>query len=129
MAGIGSRRTAGASPAPPANSTTQADFGATPTNAAKAKTNETAAEQLPGYWTVDGVTTYLFDEDGSGAMILPEHRYPFSWTAEGDVLTLQFEDSDIGEVEFTVSVSSDTLTMERQMEDGTAKFKFEKTDG
>ena len=102
------------------------DITATPANAEK-----TVKENLDltGYWTADSVTTYLFDEDGTGAMILPEHRYPFSWTAEEDRLTLEFEDSSIGGAEFTVTVSGDTLTMEREVEYGTAEFKLEKTDG
>ena len=102
------------------------DITATPANAEK-----TGKENLDftGYWTADGVTTYLFDEDGTGALILPEHRYPFSWTADEDRLTLGFEDSSIGEIEFTITVSGGTLTMEREVEYGTAEFKLEKTDG
>ena len=79
--------------------------------------------------TADGVTTYLFNEDGTGALILPEHRYPFSWAADEDRLTLEFEDSSIGEIEFTITVSGGTLTMEREVEYGTAEFELEKTDG
>ena len=44
---------------------------------------------LFGTWTVDGVTTYRFDTDGSGALILPEHSYPFSFFAEGNTLVLE----------------------------------------
>ena len=102
------------------------DITATPANAEK---TEKENPDLTGYWTADGITTYLFDENGSGALILPEHRYPFSWTADGDRLTLEFEDSSIGGIEFTITVSGDTLTMEREVEYGTAEFKLEKTDG
>ena len=102
------------------------DITATPANAEK------TGKEAPGFagcWTADGVTTYLFDEDGTGALILPEHRYPFSWTTDGDRLTLEFEDSSIGGIEFTITVSSGTLTMEREVEYGTAEFKLEKNDG
>ena len=102
------------------------DITATPANAEK---TEKENPDLTGYWTADGITTYLFDENGSGALILPEHRYPFSWTADGDRLTLEFEDSSIGGIEFTITVSSGTLTMEREVEYGTAEFKLEKTGG
>ena len=102
------------------------DITATPASAEK---TVQADLDLTGCWSADGVTTYLFDEDGSGALILPEHRYPFSWTVEDDRLTLEFEDSSIGGIEFTITVSSGTLTMEREVEYGTAEFKLEKTDG
>ena len=102
------------------------DITATPANAEK---TEKENPDLTGYWTADGITTYLFDENGSGALILPEHRYPFSWTADGDRLTLEFEDSSIGGIEFTITVSIGTLTIEREVEYGTAEFKLEKTGG
>ena len=52
-------------------------------------------EDLAGLWTIDDVTSYRFSKDGTGALILPEHKYAFSYTLKEDKLTLKFENSKI----------------------------------
>ena len=79
-----------------------------------------------GTWTIDGVTTYRFEKDGTGALILPENEYAFSYTAEEDELTLEFSTAKIGKTVFTAAVDGDTLTLIKEEESGTAEFVLEK---
>ena len=81
---------------------------------------------LFGTWTVDGVTTYRFDTDGSGALILPEHSYPFSFFAEGNTLVLEFENEEIGTVHFVPSIDDDRLVLQREEEAGIAEYTLQK---
>lgn len=85
-------------------------------------------EEIEGTWTVDGITTYRFHADGSGALILPEHKYPFRYTIKSDELTLQFDSERIPDAVFIPSVTDDILILERNEETGTAEFTLERTD-
>ena len=96
---------------------------ATPSNMPKA-----SVEDLAGTWTVDGVTTYQFDADGKGAMILPKHTYSFMFTVEDDLLSLQFENSRIGKADFSFAIIGDILKLEREEEAGTAEFSLQRSD-
>ncbi len=82
---------------------------------------------ITGTWTVDGITTYRFDEDGEGKLILPEHEFSFDYTVEDDELTMEFEDTGINTAVFTFTVEDDTLILKREEEAGTSEFTLEKT--
>ncbi len=83
------------------------------------------AEDITGTWTIDGVTSYCFREDGTGTLLLPEHQYPFAFTLEGDKLTLKFGSSKIGKAVFTAAREGDTLTLVREEEAGKTEFTLE----
>ena len=82
---------------------------------------------ITGFWTVDGITNYWFDENGIGELILPEHEFSFNYTVEEDELTLEFEDTSIGTAVFTFTVEDDRLILKREEEAGTSEFILEKT--
>ena len=83
---------------------------------------------ISGTWTIDGITTYRFEEDGTGALVLPEHEYIFSHTVEDNKLTLEFENSKIDPAVFTITLEGDTLTLVKEEDAGAAEFVLEKTD-
>ncbi len=87
-----------------------------------------AKEDLAGLWTIDDVTSYRFSKDGTGALILPEHKYAFSYTLKEDKLTLKFENSKIKKAVFTITLEEDTLTMIREEDAGSIEFILERTD-
>ena len=91
------------------------------------KKKETVPADIAGTWTIDGVTSYRFEEDGAGALVLPEHEYPFSFTVEDDALTLDFESSKINQAVFNITLEGDTLTLVKEEDAGAAKFVLEKT--
>jgi len=86
-------------------------------NAEQAATDAAAAAEaaarkaLVGTWLQrdsDWEDTYIFHEDGTGKLISgPE--YPFTYSVNGDKLTLNYGEGD--EEEFTISVDGDLLTM------------------
>ena len=83
---------------------------------------------ISGTWTIDGITTYRFEEDGTGALVLPEHEYIFSHTVEDNKLTLEFENIKIDPAVFTITLEGDTLTLVKEEDAGAAEFVLEKTD-
>ena len=85
------------------------------------------AEDIAGIWTIDGITSYRFNADGTGALVLPEHKYPFDFTLEGDEITLKFDSSKIRDVVFTVKPEGGTLILTREEAGGTAEFTLKKT--
>ena len=91
------------------------------------KAEETKEANITGFWTLDGTTNYRFEEDGIGALVLPEHEFPFSYTVEEDELTLEFEDAGIDTAVFTFTLEDDTLILKRVEEAGIAEFTLEKT--
>ena len=91
------------------------------------KASETVEADITGFWTLDGTTSYRFDEDGTGALVLPEHEFSFSYTVEEDELTLEFNDAGIDTTVFTFTLEDDTLILKRVEEAGIAEFTLEKT--
>ena len=91
------------------------------------KASETVEADITGFWTLDGTTNYRFDENGTGALVLPEHEFSFSYTAEEDELTLEFNDAGIDTTVFTFTLEDDTLILQRVEEAGIAEFTLEKT--
>ena len=91
------------------------------------KAEETKEADITGFWTLDGTTNYRFNEDGIGELVLPEHEFSFSYTAEEDELTLDFEDAGIDTAVFTFTLEDDTLILQRVEEAGIAEFTLEKT--
>ena len=69
------------------------------------------ASELYGTWLErdsDWDNTYIFNADGTGKLISgPE--YPFTYSVNGDILTLTYAEDDMED--FTISVSGDLLTM------------------
>ena len=81
-------------------------------NADAATAAEAAARKaLVGTWLQrdsDWDDTYIFNADGSG-MLISGPEYPFTYTVNGDTLTLTYGPDD--EEEFTISVDGNLLTM------------------
>lgn len=84
------------------------------------------AKDLAGTWTIDGITGYRFREDGTGALILPEHTYTFRYTLEEGRLALKFENAKAGRVIFTADLENGKLILVKEEEAGTAEFLLEK---
>ena len=80
-------------------------------NEAASAAEAAARKALVGTWLQrdsDWNDTYIFNDDGTGLLISgPE--YPFTYSVNGDILTLDYGDGD--EEEFTFSVDGTLLTM------------------
>ena len=87
-------------------------FGAADAQATTADATEAAARNaLVGTWLErdsDWHNTYIFNADGSG-MLTSGFEYPFTYTVEGDVLTIKYDDDY--EDEFTISIDGNLMTL------------------
>lgn len=83
---------------------------------------------LTGIWTLDGVTSYQFDEDGHGALLLPEKKYGFTYTLDGDQLSIDFASKRASDGTYTVTMDGDRLILEGGKGTIGATFEFEKID-
>ena len=99
-----------------------AETAAVPEPKPAEKPEKQDAGNITGTWTVDEITTYRFDDNGSGELLLPEHTYSFSYTAENDELTLDFDSDSIQTAVFTYTVEEDKLLLKRGSEAGTSEY-------
>ena len=86
-----------------------------------------AEADIAGTWTVDDITSYRFDQNGEGELLLPEHTYSFEYTAEENELTLEFDNDNIGTTVFTFEMEDEKLILKREEETGISEFTLEKT--
>ncbi len=84
------------------------------------------AEDIAGIWAIDEITSYRFDVDGTGALLLPEHSYAFAFAVEDDELTIQFENENIKTAVFLVSLEDGILVLEHTQEEGSVVFLLSK---
>ena len=66
---------------------------------------------LAGTWDFDGTTTYSFDGEGSGAMVLPSISYDFTYTIDGNKLVIDFINESVHDSPYEFAVDVDILTM------------------
>ena len=88
-----------------------------------------SAEEIRGTWKADEVTSYRFDKDGKGALLLPKHKYAFTYTIKENELILKFENSRIGTKTFRVAVDGNQLTLERTGKEEFAPVTMQKAAG
>ena len=85
-----------------------------------------SAEEISGTWKADEVTSYRFDKDGKGALLLPKHKYAFTYSIKENELILKFENSRVGTKTFRVAVDGNQLTLERTGKEEFAPVTMEK---
>lgn len=66
-------------------------------------------EDVQGSWTLDGVTTYEFSDDSTGALKTDTDDLMFSYTVEGNVLSLDFENDSVNDASYACNIDGDTL--------------------
>ena len=66
---------------------------------------------LAGTWDFDGTTTYSFDGEGSGTMVLPSISYDFTYTIDGNKLVIDYSNESVHDSTYEFTVDGDILTM------------------
>lgn len=66
---------------------------------------------LASTWDFDGTTTYSFDGEGSGAMVLPSISYDFTYTIDGNKLVIDYINESVHDSPYEFAVDGDILTM------------------
>lgn len=64
---------------------------------------------LDGRWDLDGTTVYEFNDDGTGALVLLNAEYEFSYEIEGDVLTIDFLDDYALDARYTFTIERNIM--------------------
>ena len=93
------------------SATADPDTGLLPTIAIKGDPI-TSAEQVHGYWTLDGVTNYKFNDDGTGLLFTKSAQFAFTFTVAGSTMRLDFEDDTVTDVEYNCYSDGATLTLD-----------------
>ena len=70
-----------------------------------------AESKLVGKWDIDGITGYQFNDDGTGAMLLPHTSYEFTYKIEDKNIVFDFKDEKVKDGTFTFEVKGDKLTL------------------
>lgn len=69
------------------------------------------SDSLKGTWSYDDVTTYTFDGEGHGSLVLPLNTYEFSYTVGDGVLSIDFTDEKAEDRSYTYFLSDDVLVL------------------
>ena len=84
---------------------------ATPSDAEEVLDEKETDLDITGTWTLDGVTSYRFDGDGTGALLLPELEYAFTYRLEGEALTIDFESVRAHDGTYRAGMEGDRLIL------------------
>lgn len=68
-------------------------------------------DNLRGTWELDQVTVYEFDGKGHGALLLPQKRYEFDYTIDGNRLRIAFRDTSADDASYVYEANKDTLLL------------------
>lgn len=66
---------------------------------------------LKGKWDLDGTTAYEFSGEGTGALLLPNVTYDFTYTIKDDQISIDYENESVRDGTYTFSVEEDKLTL------------------
>ncbi len=69
------------------------------------------SDSLKGTWSYDDVTTYTFNGEGHGSLVLPLNTYDYTYKAENGVLLLDFTDDAVEDKEYSYQLSEGVLTL------------------
>lgn len=68
-------------------------------------------DELNGVWCYDEVTSYEFDGNGDGALVLPSAQYAFRYEIDETHVSIDFEDDAANDASYDFLVESDVLTL------------------
>lgn len=64
-----------------------------------------------GAWRLDNATTYQFEKDGTGAMLLSNSRYEYTFEVKGENLHINYKDDILVDGSYTFTAEGDTLIL------------------
>lgn len=69
------------------------------------------SDKLQGTWVLDESTSYQFDGDENGAMLISDSKYRFTYEIKKDKLFIDYENDILVDGEYTFKVKKDVLTL------------------
>lgn len=76
----------------------------------KTVTRNQGSAALKGVWVYDEYTQYEFDGKNKGCMSLESLQYEFEYTADGEILSIDFEDNSVRDCKYKYNVENNKLT-------------------
>lgn len=91
--------------------------------------SDSGSGSLQGTWSLDGTTVYRFEEDGKGAMILPNKTYAFDYfvNEEEKTISIDYESEKAEDATYSYRVSEDKLVLTGTVGDGVV-HEFTRTE-
>ena len=80
------------------------------------------SKTIIGTWTTDGVTTYQFNKNNTGKLIVPLSEYEFTYKIEDDSLSIDFKNEKSIDSKYKFHFEKDNLILEGS----NGKFIFKK---
>lgn len=68
--------------------------------------------EIYGTWTTDGVTTYKFNKNKTGALILPLNKYEFTYKIKDDNLEIDFKSKKAKDAKYKYYFEKKQLVLE-----------------
>ena len=68
-------------------------------------------DELKGSWALDEVTSYVFDGEKNGAMLVSESKYRFTYKVKGKTLIVDYESDILVDGEYKFKVKKDVLNL------------------
>ena len=66
---------------------------------------------LEGRWDLDGATVYEFKADGKGALILTTMTFEFTYTVDGNNVSIDFADDRASDAKYEFVIDNDLLML------------------
>ena len=66
---------------------------------------------IVGTWSLDNLTVYHFEKDSTGAMLLSNSRYDYSFKVKGENLHIDYKDDILVDGSYLFTVEGDTLIL------------------
>lgn len=73
--------------------------------------NNSPKKKIIGAWTTDGVTTYIFNKDNTGALKVSLSEYSFTYKIDKNNLYIDFEKEKIEDSEYEYSFDDNKLIL------------------
>ena len=68
-------------------------------------------KEIIGIWRLDNSTTYQFEKDGTGAMLLSNSQYEYTFKVKGENLHIDYQDDILVDGSYKFTVEGDTLIL------------------
>lgn len=66
---------------------------------------------IEGRWDLDGATVYEFYPEGKGALVLTTMKFEFTYTIDGDKVSIDFADERASDAAYEFAVEDDLLML------------------
>ncbi len=70
-----------------------------------------SGDKLEGTWSIDEITSYQFDGNGKGALVLPDKTYEFLYAIEEDQLRIDFINANARDFQYSFTIDGDYLIL------------------